>query len=110
MKPKSIPRLACYFFIAFTSPIASAELIYMGPYYDEAVYHACVESGLGKATTPQAVAALKAACTYKATPKKCRQYMPQPYVTWAGQTFGNCMSECLEASYYSKTFGECRTG
>ena len=90
-----------------------------GPYED------CILQNMKGVQATNAANAIARACKEKTTPKKCRdaaimeRFVPiaednktPPSRTWAAfDDFmkAECLKECAEANYWSRTFGECRT-
>jgi len=92
-----------------------------GPYED------CILQNMKGVQAQAAAGAIMRACKEKTTPKKCRGAELRSRFEGVGkengprERFGNkpgafddllsteCLKECADASYWSRTFGDCRT-
>lgn len=99
----------------------SALIAVAGPYED------CILQNMKGVQAQAAASAIMRACKEKTTPKKCRDSelgkprwieneTKAPWKAWATPTAEtlavdreNCLEQCAEASYWSRTFGECST-
>jgi len=74
-----------------------------GSLYDVDYFSSCVLKELDKAKTDFAVGQMREACKHKATPKICR-------TAAAPNERARCVRSCKEASYLSKSAGDCSRG
>jgi hypothetical protein len=79
-----------------------------GPYED------CILQNMKGVQDRLAAVEVKRACLQKTTPRKCRQFLTksgsaQPRLNWIDFDLDVCLADCAEASWWSRTFGECRT-
>jgi hypothetical protein len=83
-----------------------------GPYED------CILQHMKGVQDRLAAAEVRRACLQKTTPNKCRQYLTksgsgQPVSAsrsiWIDLDLDACLADCAKASWWNRTFGECRT-
>lgn len=89
-------------------------------------YEDCILANMKGVQAPNAANAVMRACREKATPKKCRdselakprwvvvetgkpQVLAAPTVETLAADRESCLEQCVEGSYWSRTFGECST-
>ena len=77
-------------------------------WFNDCIHKASTSPNMSNAALRVAVEA----CEYKAVPKKCRTFAVTKAANGreSGDARGNCVEQCRNANFYSKSVGECSKG
>ena len=99
-------RVALHSVVAFVVAVAMPVPVLAGPYED------CILQNMKNVADRMAAAEIRRACRIKATPVKCRQYLPSAKAAeegiWREFELDACLKECEQSPATERSRGECR--